>query len=157
MTMIWFYLATISSILTVFLWLRDEWKIIKDAKKYYRILYPVFFIALSYIAIRQYQLIDEMSKMENEAAIISKDWPTMDGIKFISKGERLGIIMAGQTFLEKHKEKFPDTYKDFQELKKGRLGDYASKKEISESLKEYDDLEDVCGATITIIKNLTKK
>ncbi len=155
--MIWFYLASISSILTLFLWLRDEWSLIRDAKKYYRILYPIFFIALSLLAIQQYEQIDEMSKMENEAAIISKDWPSMDGIKFISKGERLGIIMAGQTFLEKHKDQFPDTYKDFQELKKGRLGDYSSKKEFSENLNEYSALEDVCGATITIIKNLTKK
>lgn len=155
--MIWFYFATISSILTVFLWVRDEWKIIKDAKKYYRILYPITFIVLSTIAIRQYQQIDEMSKMENEAAVISKNWPTIDYIQFMSKGEQLGIIMAGQTFLEKHKEKFPDTYEDFQQLKKGRLGDYSSKKEFSESQKEYDDLEDVCGATITIIRNLTKK
>jgi hypothetical protein len=111
--MIWFYFATISSILTVFLWLRDEWKIIKNANKYYRILYPVVFIVLAIIAIGQYQKIDEMSKLENEAAIISKNWPSIDNLKFMSKGEQLGIIMAGQTFLEKHKEKFPDTYETF--------------------------------------------
>lgn len=157
MTMIWFYLAAISSIITVFLWLRDEWNIITDAKKYYRILYPIFFITLSLISILQYQQIDEMSKMENEAAIISRDWPNKDGIKFKSKGEKLGIIMAGQTFLEKYKDQFPDTYKDFQLLKKGRLGDYSSKKDFSESIQETDDLEDVCEATITIVKNLTKK
>ena len=94
----------------------------KDAKKYYRILYPLLFIFLSIIAIHQYHQIDEMNKIENEAAIISKDWPSLDGIKFISKGERLGIIMAGQTFLEKYKDRFPDTYKDIQELKENDSG-----------------------------------
>jgi hypothetical protein len=155
MNMIWFYITTISSILTIFLWLKDEWKHFKETK--YRVLYPIFFVILSLISIKQYYQISELSRIENEAAIISKGWPTMDGIKFISKGERLGIIMAGQTFLEKYKHQFPDTYKDFQELKKGRLGDYKSKKDFSEKMDEYDDLEDVCGATITIIKNMTKK
>lgn len=155
--MLWFYISVIGSLLTIFLWLRDEWKILSNTKKYYRILYPACFVALSVLAIWQYQKINELSEMANEAAVISKDWPTTDHIKYISKGERLGIIMAGQTFLEKHKNKFPDTYKDFQDLKKGRLGDYAPKKDFSESLQEYDDLEDVCGATITIVRNLTKK
>ncbi|MBX2905980.1 MAG: hypothetical protein KF744_08085 [Taibaiella sp.] len=157
MATFWFYVSGFGSLLSVVFWLRDEWRIIREAKKYYRILYPAIFVILSVVAIRQYQLIDEMTKIENEAAAISKNWPSLDGIKFISKGERLGIIMAGQTFLEKYKRQFPDTYKDIQELKKGRLGDYTSKTDFSKNSKEYDDLEDVCGATITIVRNLAKK
>lgn len=80
-----------------------------------------------------------MKKNENEVFKISKDWPTIDRIQFLSKGERLGIILAGQTFLEKHKHHFHDTYVDFQNLKKGRLGNYTSKTDFTENQKEYDD------------------
>mgnify|MGYP003582798716 FL=1 len=156
MTTFWFFLTAFSSVLAIFLWLRDEWKKVRNANNYYRLLYPVFFIVLSIISITQYYQLDEMSKMENEATIISKNWPSTEMIKYLPKGERIGIILAGQTFLEKHKTKFPDTYRDFQDLKKRRLGSYGAKQNFSDSQKEYDDLEDVCGATITIIKNLTK-
>jgi hypothetical protein len=156
MSTLLFYITVISSLVTIFIWLRDEFKIIRDSKRYYKVLYPIIFIVLSFIAIGQYYQINQMREIENEAELISKEWPTIDEIKFISKGERLGIIFAGQTFLEKYKEYFPDTYIEFQKFKEGRLGDYSPKNEYPESSYEYDNLEDVCGATITIVKNLTK-
>ena len=155
--MLIFFISAFSAIVTILLWIKDEWKSFKSEKSYYKILYPIVFVFLSLTAIFQHYKISEMNKIENEAAIISNNWPSIEQIKFLSKGERLGIIFAGQIFLEKHHLHFWDTYRDFQSLKKGRLGQYSPKGDFSESLKEYDDLEDVCGATITIIKNLAKK
>lgn len=78
-------------------------------------------------------------------------------ISFLTKGERLGIILSGQSFLEKHRDKFPDTYMEFKSLMKGRLGNYQAKHDWDSKYNEYDDLEDVCGATITMIKNFNTK
>lgn len=149
-----FFLTTFTSILSVFLWFRDELQ--KSKNRRIKLLYPIFFIILSTSAIYYYYQLDEIKKIENEAERISKDWPNVDMITFLSKGERLGIILTGQTFLEKYKSKFPDTYKEFQALKKGRLGDYKPKHGTSGEYDEYNDLEDVCGATITIIKTFKK-
>lgn len=145
-----FIFTTFTSILAVFLWFRDELQKSKSNK--IKLLYPFFFIILSTTAIYYYYQLDEIKKIENEAEKISKNWLNVDMITFLSKGERLGIILTGQTFLEKYKSKFPDTYKEFQALKKGRLGDYKPKHGTNGEYDEYDDLEDVCGATITIIR-----
>lgn len=153
--MILFFITTLSSVLTIFLWMKDEWKI--SNKTRYKLLYPLFFIILSIFSITQYFEIREMQKIVKEAVIVSKSWPESSYVKYLSKGERLGIILAGQTFLEKHKNEIPDTYADFQALKKGRLGDYTPKETFSDKMDEYNNMEDVCSATITIIKNLAHK
>lgn len=150
-----FIFTSFASILAVFSWLREELK--KSERNRIKLLYPIVFIVLSLTAIYFYYQLGEINKIENEAEKISKNWPNVDGITFLSKGERLGIILTGQTFLEKHKDKFPDTYKDFQALKKGRLGDYKPKHNTDGEYDEYDDLEDVCGATITIIRTFKVK
>ncbi|MES2806664.1 MAG: hypothetical protein V4652_13950 [Bacteroidota bacterium] len=149
--MILFWIATFSSIISIFLWARDV--LMNSEGKWIKLLYPIIFMILSSIAIFQYYQLDEMRKIENEAERISKNWPDIDRITFISKGERFGIILSGQTFLEKHKDRFPDTYNEFRSLIKGRLGDYSPKHESDANYAEYDDLEDVCGATITMVRN----
>ncbi|KIC91311.1 hypothetical protein [Flavihumibacter solisilvae] len=152
--MIWLILSTLSSLLSIFLWIREELNNSKFNRS--KLAYPIVFILLSLIAIYQYFQLTEIKEIKTEAAVISTNWPKLEEIKFITKGERLGIILACQTFLEKHKSRFPDTYSDFQALKKGRLGDYKSKTNSSDKYAEYEDLEDVCGAAITIINNLKK-
>ena len=149
--MIFFLIATFSSIVTIYLWARDI--LINSNGKWIKLLYPATFLFLSTIAIVQYYQLDEMKKIENEAEQISKTWPSSDRIQFLSKGERFGIILSGQTFLEKHKNRFPDTYFEYRSLIKGRLGDYIAKHDWDGKYNEYDDLEDVCGATITMIRN----
>ena len=149
--MILFWIATFSSIISIFLWARDI--IIYSNRKWVKLLYPITFTILSSIAIIQYYQLAEMKQIENEAEQISKTWPSSNRIQFLSKGERFGIILSGQTFLEKHKNLFPDTYNEYRSLIKGRLGDYRAKHDLDGKYNEYDDLEDVCGATITMIRN----
>ena len=153
--MIWFIISTFSSLVAIFLWIKEELKTNKMFNQKY--LYLVFFIFLSTVSIYQGFELEKMNNIKKEAITISRNWPKIDRINFCSKGERYGIILSGQTFLEKHKHEFPETYSDFVRYKNSKLKNYINYPITNDlELSDYDNLENVCSTLITIIDDIKK-
>jgi hypothetical protein len=124
MTITCFYLTSVSAILSLLIWVWDEWNMNTESKKYYRMFYPVIFGVLSFISILKFSDLDKVSTMEKEAATIYSNMNSIKSIITMSRGEKMAVVMTDSIFLEKHKELIPNTYNDFENLKRKSLYSY---------------------------------
>lgn len=57
-----------------------------------------------------YKEINDFKNVQNEANSIMENWPSKDRLPFSSTGEIRGYALSGYSFLERHKEYFPDSF-----------------------------------------------
>jgi hypothetical protein len=83
--------------------------LLKYEKKWQIILihvgYGVSIITLSVLWISYQNKFEELNRIENQAKSVIQTSQTLS-----SSGSQRGFILAGLAFLEKYKDKFPDTY-----------------------------------------------
>jgi hypothetical protein len=108
--------------------------------------YLAALIVLTVIATYEATQNKRMRDTRREAQALVKSWPTADRIEMSSRGERVGIILSGMGFLERHKSEMPETYKLAQGMLQTRLKGFEN---YSTSNPDYTDMRlyaDTCVA-----------
>ena len=122
-----------------------------------QIIWALAIAVLSAIITYQGITIQRYNTTKNEARSLVASWPSIDHIDFISKGERIGIVLAGMRFLEHHKSEYPETYAAAKSLVHNRLGDFRAPEGVDASLAEYDRLKDGAAAMIQLVRSVSQE
>ncbi len=120
-------------------------------------VYPIAIVLLTAFATFQFLENHRIISAQREASALISTWPKVNDLKFRSKGERIGIALAGLAFLEKNKESFPETYKAAKDLVEIRSKKFAPPKDLENVFEEFDLLEDVSTAMIQLISSVAKE
>lgn len=147
----WSYISGLAAILTIYFWARD---ILKENPK--KIIYPLLIVLLTVYSTYQFEQNRQMEDIQKEAASLVASWPSQKDLNFVDNGEKLGIIFSGLAFLEKHKDKFPETYNQAKVLVEIRLHGFTPPKNMEEKYNEYNLMEDVAGAMIGLVSSISK-
>jgi hypothetical protein len=142
-------LGLVGTVVTIVAWVRSaaESKLAKLA----------YAISLTFLAaLASYQLLEirHIRAVSTEARALLATWPEPDRIDFLSKGERIGIILGGMVFLEKHRTELPETYNLARLLIANRVKDFKVQPDEIGAPSEYDLLEDVAAAMIRLLQGV---
>ena len=145
----WASAGSLATIIAIVEWIRSHRN---EGWKSYG--YPILLVLLT--AVSTYQIVENhrAKQIESDARALLKSWPPISDLKFRTKGERIGIALAGLAFLEKHKGDLPETYEASKRLVGLRGKQFQPPADHSASLSEYDLLEDLAGATIQLIRSI---
>lgn len=147
----WGIVSGLSAIVTIVVWARENLR-----EKPRRLIYPLLLVLLTAISTCQFQQNRQLTAIRSEASSLVASWPRVDDLGFVSKGERIGIILGGLAFLEKHKEQFAETYKTATELVENRLRGFTPPEDWDRRLEESWLLEDVAGAIIQLVSSIAR-
>ena len=151
MKYIWGVISGLGAILTIVMWARDSL-----GEKPKRLLYPVILVILTVVATVLFLQIQEIRDVRSEARSLLDTWPEVEELDFKTKGERIGVIMSGLAFLEKHKEAFPETYEMAKKLVIARLSEFKPPESFEESYNESGLLKDVAGGMIQLVASIAQ-
>ena len=116
MNYFWSIISGLGAILTIIIWAKDSLK-----EKPRRMVYPLVLVLLTVFSTYQFEQNRRLTTIKSEALSLVESWPGIDRLKYCSKGQRMGIILGGLGFLEKHKSDIPDTYTQAANIVKNRL------------------------------------
>lgn len=121
------------------------------------ILYALFITALSagMVSYQQQaseaeQRIVEMQKIEKEAEKL------LSGYDFTTSGSMSGFVLASLSFLEKHREQLPDTYKRAVSLCENTGCFKAVNGDYSSSMEHFQNMQDASSAMKYLIQGIAK-
>ena len=136
------------------------WSTRADGSRWRRFAWAAALIVITAIATYEAIQIRQFTASRNEARALIKSWPQdADHVKYLTKGERIGVVLAGLRFLEEHKAEYPDTYAAARQLVHNRLDDFkATPADVSSSsgMSEYDRLEDGATAMMQLMRSIAE-
>lgn len=144
-------LSTLAAVVTIVMWGRG---ILKERPRH--LIYPIVLVILTVLATYQFVQNSQLRAIRKDASTLVSSWPKVEHLKFVSKGERIGIALAGLAFLEKHKDEFPETYNTANELVKNRAKSFNPPKGSDERWEEFGLLEDISVAMISLVSSIAK-
>jgi hypothetical protein len=110
------------------------------------LLYLGALVALTVLATYEATQNKRMRDARREAQALLSRWPAADRMGFASRGERVGMILAGMAFLEKHKRELPETYKLAQGMLQTRLKGFENYSDTNSNYSDMKLYEDTCVA-----------
>lgn len=145
-------ISTLSILVTLIVWIKNE---LNEKPK--KLIYPFLLVFLTFISTYTYKQNLHLREARNEASQLILTWPKTKETRYLTQGEHMGIILASQVLLEKHKDKFPDSYSTAQHLIANRLEGFNAVKSFDERLDESNLLEDSALAMMQLVKSIAGK
>lgn len=117
-------------------------------------VYPVAITALTAISTQQFLENHELRSIKNEARILLSTWPEVADLPFRTKGERIGVVLSGLSFIEKYRKEFPESYEAAKRLVEVRGQGFKPPQAADAKYDEYGLLEDLASAMIQLVSSI---
>ena len=153
MTIVWAIIVGASALASIAGWLHT---VFSDSRRPKLLLYPglaILFAAMTgYFGFQNH----ELRASESEASRIANTWPTHLDYSFDDTGKYRGIILQGFAFLEKYRDRFPDTYTISKQLveNSGTTRTVGRSGEFGPIADEVHSLHDAAEAMMTLVRGI---
>jgi len=145
--------STIVDCIALLAWVRE---IAVRRSRWPLVAYTILLVVLTAVAVTAVRENLQMRATREEAATLVHSWPRTEQLASYSKGDRIGIVLSGLAFLEKHRAEFPETYRTATQLVAIRLNNFQPPTTQQQSYDEYALTEDVAGAFVRMIGTIAE-
>jgi hypothetical protein len=122
------------------------------------VAYGIFIAGLAIVLVTYQHRVTDAERRIEEMKSIERDAATLlSGFDFTTSGSMAGFTLAAMSFLEKHKDRLPDTYARAATLCESSGCLKTSNSDYSSSMEHFRDMQDASSALKYLIQGIAQR